>query len=188
MPRRDRPGAALDANYTDALLLRARTLETLKRLDEAADVLRSARSLSPEDPDVHQALGNVVLAGGDPAEALEALREARRISPVQHHNRDKILDAFARRMPPFRQADALARRDRRLPLFKRWAVAAALTTALILLFVLTRTAHGRPSMATILAYIITANVLVFVQSARDYATIVTRFARAGSSTSPGPKP
>lgn len=166
----------LNASHIDSLVLRARALAALGRSEEAAEVLRSARSISPQDPDVHQALGSITLSSGDPSEALEAFREARRISPVRHHDRDKILAALSRRVWPFRHIDAVVRRWRRISWGKRWLAAAVGATALLAVLIATDSRLDKPSPFACFVYVVVGNALFFLVTSRQCAAVIVRFA------------
>jgi Flp pilus assembly protein TadD len=178
---------ALDARHKDALVLRARALESLGRPDEAADVLRHALSIDPEDPDIHKNLGEVALATGDPSEALDALREARRISPTRHHDRAKILDAYSRRVWPFRYVDRIVKRYRRLSIVGRWAVHAGVATALLAVLLLTGVRTHTPVPVATLTFLAVFNLLLFLVTAMKYPAAVLRvFARRELDVRLGP--
>jgi tetratricopeptide (TPR) repeat protein len=168
---------ARDARFQPALLLQARALQSLDRPDEAAEVLRLALALNPEDPDAHEALGSVALATGDPAEALDALREARRIDPIQHHDREKILDAYARRMWPFRSIDLALKRYARLSPFTRWVLEAAALTVLIATLIATAPNMHVTSPSATLGFLAASNVLLFVSLARHYPQTIIRLTK-----------
>jgi Tfp pilus assembly protein PilF len=168
---------ARDARFQPAMLLQARAMQSLDRPDEAAEVLRVALALNPEDPDAHQALGSVALAAGDPTEALNALREARRIDPIKHHDRDQILDAYARRMWPFRQIDLTLKRYGRLAPLSRWVLAAAALTVLIAVVIATAPNIHAPSPPATIGFTAASNVLLFIILARHYPQIIIRFTK-----------
>ena len=166
----------LDARHKDSLVMRARALDSLGDPDAAAEILRSALSIDPEDPEVHQALGSIALASGDPVEALDALREARRISPIRHHDRDKILDAYARRAWPFRKINALVRRYKRFSPVRRWALQASLMTALLALVLATNPTPERISPVATSLFVLIFNVIFFLPTASNYSALVVRIA------------
>jgi Tfp pilus assembly protein PilF len=168
---------ARDARFQPAMLLRARTLQALDRPEEAAEVLRVALTLNPEDPDAHRALGSVALAAGDPAEALDALREARRIDPIQHHDREKILDAYARRMWPFLQIDLARKRYWRQSPVARWAIDAAVLTPLLALHPLLQPTEAEPSPVATIIYFLVVNALILIAMSRIYPVVLIRFAK-----------
>lgn len=168
---------ARDARFQPAMLLRARALQSLDCPDEAAEVLRVALALNPEDPAAHEALGSVALAAGDPAEALDALREARRIDPIQHHDRDKILDAYARRMWPFRQIDLARKRYWRRSPVARWAIDAAVLTPLLALHPLLQPTEAEPSPVATIIYFLVVNALILIALSRIYPVVLVRIAK-----------
>ena len=169
-----RRSLALDPRHVDTLVLRAKTLESLGQPDDAATTLREALAINPEDPDAHLTLGNVALACGDPGEALAALREARRISPVKHHQREKILEAYARRIWPFRQVDALGKWWKRQSRVTRWAAWATASTLLLGLDVVVRPTDKDPSPTLTILYLLQVNGLLFLVRAPQYSKLLVR--------------
>ncbi len=165
---------ALDPRSVDALVLRAKALESLGRADEATATLREALEINPADPDAHLALGNVALACGDPGEALAALREARRISPLKHNSRDKILDALARRVRPIRKADALVKWWKLGAPLIRWGVLAAVNTSLLALHAAVTPTFRNPWLSLCFLYVFLANGLLFLKRAPEYSKLVVR--------------
>jgi tetratricopeptide (TPR) repeat protein len=167
----------LDARFVDALVLRAKALQSLGRSEEATATLRAALAINPADPEAHLALGNVALACGDAGEALDALREARRISPVKHNQRDKILEALARRVWPFRQIDRWVKRWKQEGPLVRWSVFAAINTSLVALHAAVMPTLRNPWLPLCFLYAFLANGLLFLYRAPEYSKLVVRIVK-----------
>jgi Flp pilus assembly protein TadD len=164
----------LDPRHVDALVLRAWTLHALRRFKEATATLQQALKINPNSPDAYAALGTVALATGDSVEALDLLREARRISPVKHHQRGGFIAAYSQRIWPFHAIDALVRRYRRLHPWKQWALyATSLTALMVWLAMLGPTSSEPPALATTVM-LVAGNLTAFLATASAYPRMLVR--------------
>jgi tetratricopeptide (TPR) repeat protein len=126
-------GLALDPRNIPLLLLLAKALSALGRQTEAQDCLRQALAIHPENPATHHALGKLNVHSGDAHEARNLLREARRLNPVAHNDRDALAKAYGRLLWPWRLFDPYLVRLHAWPAARRWCFLAALTAVLLAL-------------------------------------------------------
>jgi tetratricopeptide (TPR) repeat protein len=63
----------------EALRLRGHIFDALNRPSEAVTAYRAAMRLNPSDAEVHEALGDTLLGGGEPAQAIREFDKALRI-------------------------------------------------------------------------------------------------------------
>ena len=86
---------------------------------------------APENPAAHQTLGKLTLEAGNTLEARDALREARRLNPVNHNDREALAAAYGRLQWPFRVLDRFLLRLHTWTPSRRWLVVAAASTMLL---------------------------------------------------------
>lgn len=82
-----------DANF---LCLSAQTLTRLGRLDEAAVQIEAALGIFPRFERAHEAKGDLLVARGELADAVESLEEALRLDPSRQRTRLKLGRLFLR--------------------------------------------------------------------------------------------
>lgn len=101
---------ALLGRSAPALVALSKIRQAQGRSAEAVDALRKAIAIDAKDPNIHHALGNVLLTGGDAAGALAAYREAVRLAPGYSAARRNVVRALvgARR---FGEAESAARAE-----------------------------------------------------------------------------
>jgi Flp pilus assembly protein TadD len=147
---------ALEPTHASSLLLRAKTFAALGRIDAASDCLRTVLSDDPENPSAHHALGTITLQSGNSVEARGFLREARRLSPITHNDRNALAAAYGRLLWPIRVFDRFLFRYEWWTPTKRWLLLAASSTLLILVaFVF----QDQPYI-TIPLFVVAANLLL----------------------------
>jgi hypothetical protein len=105
----------------------------LGRYSEARESILNALSINPEHPSAHLDLGTVTLQIGRSSEARDALQEARRISPVTHHDRKSLAISYGRLMWPFRIIDQLLIRFPAWPPWVRWCLVVGVAAAMLVL-------------------------------------------------------
>jgi tetratricopeptide (TPR) repeat protein len=105
----------------------------LGRYGEAKESFLQALSVNPEQPSAQQALGAVTLQVGLPWEARDALREARRLSPIMHNDRQALAVAYGRLLWPFTFIDRLLIRFPSWRPWTRWSAVAFSAAAMLLL-------------------------------------------------------
>lgn len=153
----------IDPRHQDSILLRASTLENMGRSEEAQSLLQMSMSINPENPNALQALGAATLREGRATDAIELLHEARRISPVEHHDRGNLATAYGRQMWPFDRIDAIRRLLSEMAPVKAWSIAALSSTLLILVLLVTKSdfnRHSLPSMISFAVFMNTAGLLL----------------------------
>ena len=97
----------------DAHLGLASCLARARRFDAAAETLRQAERVEPDNPVVVANLGVVMSDGGRPADAVKPLQRALTLDPSFHEARFNLAVAFARagqRAPAAKEAEELLRR------------------------------------------------------------------------------
>jgi Flp pilus assembly protein TadD len=137
-------GLATNPTHVDCLLLRAKNLSALGRQLEAKSCLLAALSRHPSNPAAHQTLGQITLEVGDTAEARDALREARRLNPIHHNDRDALAAAYGRLLWPLSMIDRRLVRFQSWSPTRRWMLMAGLSTMLLLISICL---HEHPSVA-----------------------------------------
>lgn len=120
----------LNPHHTPSILLRGKLLAAEGKLDEAHRLYATALSVSPEDPSAHLALGSFRLRTGNAAEALDLLREARRLDPINANDVAAIALAYGRMIWPLNIADRLIFRWNNLSPTKLWCLFAFLAIIL----------------------------------------------------------
>ena len=88
---------------------------------------------NPENPAAHHDLGSLSLRSGDSAEALDLLREARRLNPIQHNDRDALAAAYGRLLRPFQVFDRYLIRFHSWSPAHRWLLLAGGATFLLVI-------------------------------------------------------
>jgi tetratricopeptide (TPR) repeat protein len=124
-------GLALDPCHAPSLMLQAKALAAIGRHADACECLHVLLSQNPESPEAHHALGSVTLQSGNTGEALNALREARRLNPIKHHDRDALGAAYGRLLWPLRILDRYLLRYESWSPARRWCLLALAATMLI---------------------------------------------------------
>jgi tetratricopeptide (TPR) repeat protein len=124
---------AIDPFHAGSLMLRAKTLAAVGLHDEARNCLHSVLAQNPENPAAHHALGSLTLQAGNSVEALDSLREARRLNPIKHNDRHALAAAYGRLLKPFRIFDRYLIRYQSWTPALRWFLLAGTATWLLLL-------------------------------------------------------
>lgn len=168
----------LDPHHTPSLLLRAKLVAAEGRLSEAHQLYALALSISPEDPTAHHALGSFRLQSGDAAEALDLLREARRLDPINANDSATIALAYGRMIWPLNVADRMILRWNRFSPARIWFLFAFLAIVLVAGGKLTGSNLVRmsPPPIWLLACVAVANYLILPFSFDMLAAAVGRIA------------
>jgi tetratricopeptide (TPR) repeat protein len=127
-----RQALQLDPHHTGAIILRGRLLAEMGKLSEAHALYAAALYTNPENAEAQHALGSLQLHTGKSSEALNTLREARRLDPVAQNDAGAIALAYGRLLPPFRWVDRLIVRWHLWPPKRRWALFTALAALVYL--------------------------------------------------------
>ena len=121
----------LDPQHNPSIILRGKLLDRAGRLEEAHSLYVTALSHDPQDASAHHALGTLRLRTGDAGAALDILREARRLDPVNTNDAASIAVAYGRLIWPLRHVDAVVFRWHLLSHKKRWLLFTGLAVALV---------------------------------------------------------
>lgn len=136
--------------------LKAEALAKAGRRREAAELLRQALSMEVQDAETHQALGQLSMHDGQTSQALEFLKEARRLNPVAHNDCDAIAAAYGKLSLPFRTLESIGVRYQYWPSTLRWL----LITTFCLVAILTIPLE-LPAPVVALVYLLAVNAAVF---------------------------
>jgi tetratricopeptide (TPR) repeat protein len=126
-------GLALDPWDTNCLMLRAKCLSALGRQQDAKECLSAVLSTNPEDPAAHQALGKLTLEIGSAEHARDSLREARRLNPISHNDRNALAAAYGRMIWPLSLCEPFRIRYEHWLPSRRWMFLASTATVLLLI-------------------------------------------------------
>ena len=117
----------LDPQYVPSILLRGRQLREVSRLDEASNPFISALRINPNAAEAQQEMGRFQLTQGHATEALDFLKEARRLAPLAANDREKIAEAYGLGLPLYRTANRFVVRWHLWSFHWQWLLAVVLT-------------------------------------------------------------
>lgn len=117
----------LDPCHVPSILLRGEKLVELGRHQEANELFALALRENPDYAEAHHAMGKLQLTAGDANAALQLLREARRLNPLQVNDKMAIAEAYGLNLPAFRTLNRYVVRWHLWPFFWKWIVAVVVT-------------------------------------------------------------
>ncbi len=162
---------AIDATHIESLLLMAKVLASQGKHESAKECVRQVLALNPEESQAHHAFGSLTLNSGSTSEALASLREARRLNPIAHNDRDTLAAAYGRLMWPFRVLDPCLIRIHTWPVVRRWCFLSAVTAVLLAMsFFLSSYPYF-----TLPVFLITLNWLAAPYAVDSWATALGKF-------------
>ena len=165
----------LEPFHAETLLLRGEILLSLGRLDEAQQLFRTALAAQPDNPNAHHALGKLNLRRGDSAQALDLLREARRLDPRSKNDAIAIALAYGRTLKPFCWIDPYLPRWYLWPHKNRWLLLFVLTMLQVVTLPLRAKWLSIYFPLALLGWVLVFNALAFPHTVDQAAAAFARF-------------
>ena len=138
-----------DPSNIGGLIVKADIESRTGNVAEAENLLNTALGMEAENPQLHAYIGTISLKKNENPNALDSLKEARRIDPTEYLNPDQLALAYGRQCWPFVTIDRFLRYVQPWDPVKKWSfIALACSTIVGWQFVRQRFTPNSPGLET----------------------------------------